>query len=55
MKWGILQKDKVGKCKNQITKCIYSQEKSKAKAPLNRIGNKRLNKKKDQWHPISKR
>jgi hypothetical protein len=36
-------------------KKIYSQEKSKAQSPLNRKGNKRLSKKNDQWHPISKR
>jgi hypothetical protein len=54
-KWGILQKDKMGKCKNQIMNCIYCPKKPKVKPPLNRKGNQRLGKKNDQWDPISKR
>jgi hypothetical protein len=45
-KWGILQKDKMGKWENQRTNCIYCQKKPKVKPPLNRKGNQILSKKK---------
>ncbi len=43
-KWGILQKDKLGKWEKPKNKLYMLLKKPKAKPPLNRKGNIRLNK-----------
>jgi len=46
-------KGKVGKWKKTNKQIIYIAHKSpRQNPPPNRIGNKRLNKNNDQWHPI---
>jgi hypothetical protein len=48
-------KGKMGKWKKPKNKLYILLRKAQGKTPLNRKGNKRLNKKNDQWCPISKR
>jgi hypothetical protein len=44
-----------GQMKKPKNKLYILPRKAQGKTPFNRKGNIRLNKKNDQWHPISKR
>jgi hypothetical protein len=55
IKNGAFYKGQMGKCKKPKNKLYILLRKAQGKTPLNRKGNKKINKKNDQWCPISKR